>query len=122
MRIGLAFPLRMCKFGCVDAVQYDTPARKKLKTWVTALGLNQKQIADALAPIVRPSMLSRWMSGKSRPDWLGQEILFLVTEREITCSDWLTPEERDKAAGCTRQARRTLKTGRRNGRNGKSGS
>lgn len=77
-----------------EFVMFDTAGRNKLK----ALGLGSSEIArrlglSAKGEPVRPSLVSRWLNGRSRPDLYYQPALKELCGAEP--EDWLTHHERN---------------------------
>ncbi len=99
----------------METLLYETEALKTLRAVFKDLsdkGITQKDVATLLHPAVHGSMLSRWLSGKARPD-LKRLILLVdladeVAKTRLSCRDFLTPEERDQVAGCFHKAKRGL--------------
>lgn len=78
-------------------ILFDTPGREQLSSWAAASGLGPSEIARRLGVTttgkpVNPSLVSRWLSGVSRPDATYKPRLKQLAD--IDDDAWLTIEER----------------------------
>lgn len=77
-------------------LKFDTPGRAKLEAWAKGQQVGPSEIARRMSvpgrKKVNPSMVSRWLSGDSRPDTVYQPILKQLIG--TSDADWLTSTER----------------------------
>lgn len=74
---------------------YQTEGRRLLVAWMKRDSGSQADLAKRLG-VEQPS-ISRWVSGKARPEAPHREALFRVTG--IDTATWLTADERKMLAG-----------------------
>jgi len=79
-----------------------------LKTFIRETGIRQSQLAAKIG--VQESRLSRWVSGKARPEWAMIAAIEAATDGKVTAADFVPAPPDPDAVAADMQRRRAQRT------------
>lgn len=68
----------------------------RLSEWLVQTDMTQKQFAGLVG--VQQAGVSKWISGRARPDWRALDRIVAVTDGAVTASDFHQPAPESAAA------------------------